>query len=149
MKKIFFWALLILAATTPAFAAREHLSDEALARVEKCKNLTRDVDARSVPKIVKDLERTDYPDINLLILESIARTYDDLVREHNVVGQKKKNWLFGQIKLNMAYLQLTGGEFEGDKNPLNRKIRKKLKQYLPSEILTDPGFFQKVDELLQ
>ncbi|OGX06981.1 MAG: hypothetical protein A2Z88_04225 [Omnitrophica WOR_2 bacterium GWA2_47_8] len=128
---------------------RQELSDQDIERVKASRDLLQGTDPRSLPKTLRELNRTNCPQIHAIIMEAIARTYVDIVREQKVVEQKKKDWLYSMVKLNMAYLQLTGGTYKGDNNSLNRSIRFRLKEYLPAGILTHPGFFQKVDELLE
>ena len=71
----------------------------------------------------------------------MAKTYADIVREINVEGQKKKEWLYSMVCLNMAYLQFGGSQGKsGSTTELNRLIRQKLKKYLPPELLKQPGF---------
>ncbi len=128
---------------------RNALSDSDIAQVKESKGLIQDVDAKSLQRTLLEMEETECPTIHVFIIEAMARTYDDIVREQNVQEQKKKNWLYSKIQLNMAFLQLTGGTQKGDADPLNRLIRLKLKEYLPSGMLTHPAFFQKVEELLE
>ncbi len=130
-------------------ACRSSLTDEEIDFVKENRALVHEVDPRSLQKTVDELEANDCPAIQAVIFEAMAKSYDDISRENNVADQRKKEWLYSTIKLNMAYLQLTGGNFKGDGDALNRRIRYLLKEYLGPEVLTHPAFFQKVKELLE
>lgn len=130
-------------------SCRSSLTEEEIGYVKESRTLVRDVDPRSLQKTVDELEAVECPQIQAVIFEAMAKAYDDISRENNVAEQKKKEWLYSKIKLNMAYLQLTGGNFKGDGDALNRRIRYLLKEYLGPEVLQHPAFFQKVKELLE
>ena len=81
------------------------------------------------------------PQIQYFIKRAMANTYSDLVKEYNVKGEKKKEWLYSMVCLNMAYLQFGGDKGKyGSTTELNRLIRIKLIQYLPPEMLKQQGF---------
>ena len=146
---IFVVTVVFSQATMAQAACRSSLTDEEIDFVKENRALVRGVDPRSLQRTVDELEADDCPAIQALIFEAMAKTYDDISRENSVAEQKKKEWLYSKIKLNMAYLQLTGGNFKGDSDPLNRRIRYLLKEYLGPEVLKHPAFFQKVKELLE
>ena len=76
----------------------------------------------------------------------MAKTYADIVREVNVEGKKKKEWLYSMVCLNMAYLQFGGSQGKsGSTTELNRLIRRKLKGYLPPNALKRDGFFYSLE----
>jgi hypothetical protein len=50
------------------------------------------------------------------------------------------------VCLNMAYLQFGGSQGKyGSTTELNRLIRQKLKAYLPSDVLKQPGFIYSLE----
>lgn len=123
------------------------LTAQQIERVKVCKRLLQDVDPKSVEETVSDLESNPYPEENLQILEAVAKTYDDIVREKSVVEMRHKNGLYEMITMNMAYLQLGGvNSGTGTREPLYHLIQKKLKQYLPLDLLKHSGIFQPIDE---
>ncbi len=113
-------------------------------RVRVFKELIRDVDAKSLQQTIREIEGAEYPQIELLMQEAIAKTYADIVLQEKVVDQKQKEWLYSMVTINMAYLQFGGGQDDSG-NALNSLTRRKLKEYLPAEVLTHPGFLQKVE----
>ncbi len=119
-----------------------HLNETDIARLKAAKQLTRDVDQKPLQQSIKELERTPHPLLNLHMKEAMARTYADIVRDQNIDGQKRKDWLYSMVTLNMAYLQFGGSS---NTDPLNKMICRKLKEYLPKDILKDPDFLQSVD----
>ncbi len=150
-KSVFLFCVFLFS-VSPAGAAkncRGYLNSDEIARLKESKALVREVDLKSLDKTVQEMERSACPPMNAIIFETVARTYDDIVREKKVTEKKNKDWLYSKIQLNMAYLQLTGGQIPGDTDPLNRMIRYKLKEYLTEDILSDPRFFHKVEELLE
>jgi hypothetical protein len=115
-------------------------------RIKAFKALLSDVDRESLQETIHELEKTRHPRSNLIMKEAMAKTYADIVREVNVEGQKKKEWLYSMVCLNMAYLQFGGGQgSSGDTSALNRLIRQKLKEYLPYNALKKTGFFYSLD----
>lgn len=144
--------VVFLVCTVPAGAGqncRPSLTEEEIGYVKESRALVSEVDPRPLQRTLDELEADRCPAIQAVIFEAMAKTYDDISRENNVAEQKKKEWLYSKIKLNMAYLQLTGGNFKGDSDALNRRIRYLLKEYLGPEVLQHPAFFQKVKELLE
>lgn len=126
------------AVSSPAPLKRT-LTGAELERLKALKDLARDVDRESLSEAIDDLARADDLEIALLMRESVAKTYDDIVRERNVVDQDQKEWLYSMVKLNMAYLQLSAA-YDNSGNALNRLIRQKLLYYLPAGIVNDPRF---------
>ena len=115
-------------------------------RLKVCRELLQEVDNKPLQTRIRELEKAPYPEENLQILEAVARTYDEIVREQKVEGQKNKEWLHSMITLNMAYFQLGGlHASDGNQDPLNRLIRHKLKEYLSSALLNRPEIFTSVN----
>ena len=101
---------------------------------------------KSLWESISELEKTRHPEINLEMKEAMARTYVDIVKEINVQGQKKKEWLYSMVCLNMAYLQFGGSQGKpGSTTELNRLIRQKLKEYLPPNALQQPGYVYSLE----
>lgn len=119
------------------------LSLEQMERVKVCKRLMDGADGKSLEQTVKDLERTLYIEENLLILEAVARTYSEIAHKYEVMGKGRKEWLHSMVMLNMAYLQLGGGEQAGT-SALNMLISRKLVGYLPPDLFKNPEIFQSL-----
>ncbi len=120
------------------------LTEQDMERVKAFKALVRDVDMKSLQQTIREIESADYPQLELQMKEAMAKTYADIVLEQTVVEQKQKEWLYSMVTMNMAYLQF--GADQGDSGTvLNRMILRKLKRYLPSDILNHPGFLQRVE----
>ncbi len=113
-------------------------------RIAAFKGLLRDVDTKSLQQTVREIESADYPRIEFYMQEAIAKTYADIVLQEKVVDQKQKEWLLSMVMINMASLQF-GSSKDQSGNDLNRLIRRKLKSYMPPEILTHPGFLQVLE----
>ncbi|HSA31962.1 MAG TPA: hypothetical protein P5160_09240 [Candidatus Omnitrophota bacterium] len=113
-------------------------------RIAAFKELVRDVDTKSLQQTVREIESAEYPRIEFYMQEAIARTYADIVLQEKVVDQKQKEWLLSMVMINMASLQF-GSSKDQSGNDLNRLIRRKLKSYMPPEILTHPGFLQVLE----
>lgn len=126
--------------------ASGHLTASDIERVKAVKTLLDGIDTKSLRETIDELEKTRHPRINLQIREAMAKTYTDIVKEIDVKGQKKKEWLYSMVCLNMAYLQFGGSQgAPGSTTELNRLIRQKLKKYLPSGALKQPGFFSSLE----
>ena len=140
--------LLFLSASAHADENYKHayLTPPEIERVRAFKELLYGVDKKSLGETIDELERTRHPQINLLMREAMARTYADIVREINVEDQKKKEWLYSMVCLNMAYLQF-GGDQGNSRNTtsLNRLIRRKLISYLPSNASKQQGFIYSLE----
>jgi hypothetical protein len=145
MIKIFAFFLAMVLMTTASFSAAGHLSESELERVKAYKHLIKEIDPKSLNESITELEKSRYPQVQLQMKEAIAHAYVDIVQEQDVQGQKKKEWLYSMITLNMAYLQFMGRE-QGPTNaePLNKLIRMKLRKYLSDEIWQKPGFKQSL-----
>jgi hypothetical protein len=115
------------------------LNEQEIERVRAFKQLIQEVDKKSLQQTIDDLEETGNPLLNLQIKEAMAKTYADIVREQNVTDPEQKEWLYSMVAMNMAYLQF-GAMQDASDNGLNSLIRRKLKQYLPTSIFTQPGF---------
>ncbi len=113
-----------------------YLTASQIERVKAAKALLEEVDTKSLSQTIRELERSPHPMTNLEIKEAEAKAYTDIVKEEEVQGQKKKEWLYSMVCLNMAYLQFGGGPGTSrDTTDLNRLIRQKLKKYLPPGLL--------------
>jgi hypothetical protein len=124
----------------------KHLTASELERVKAVKELLSDVDTRSFKDTVHELEKARDPQISLEMKEAMARAYTDIVKEIKVEGQKKKEWLYSMVCLNMAYLQFGGSQGKyGTTTELNRLIRQKLIHYLPQNALKQPGFVYSLE----
>jgi hypothetical protein len=130
----------------PAHAQGNFPTLQDIERVKAVKAFLYSIDTKSLQETIDELEKTRHPQINLQIREAMAKTYTDIVREINVKGQKKKEWLYSMVCLNMAYLQFGGSQGKsGSTTELNRLIRRKLKEYLPSNVLEQPGFIHSLE----
>ncbi len=117
--------------------SRPHLPESAIERVRQYKSLISDVETRPLQTIITELEKSDYPLLNLKIKEAMARTYVDIVNEEKITGTPKKRWLYSMVALNMACLQFGGTD---SSTPLNKMILRKLKANLPADIQDQHGF---------
>jgi len=118
----------------------KHLTSNEIQRVKAVKVLLSVVDKKPLRMTIAELEKTREPEINLEIKEAMAQAYTDVVRDYKVEGQKKKEWLYSMVCLNMAYLQFGGQQpASGDSNSLNKLIRQELKKHLSLEVLRQSG----------
>ena len=123
-----------------------HLTSSDIERVRVVKGLLGGVDKKSVQETIHELEKSRRPQINLEMQEAMAKAYVDIVKEINVEGQKKKEWLYSMVCLNMAYLQFGGAPGKaGSTTELNRLIRRKLIEHLPPNALKQPGFVYSLE----
>ena len=124
-----------------------HLTMEERGRLRVCKRLLAGVDGKSFEESLSDLDRSSFPHGNLQILEAVAKTFTEIILEQNVVGRDKKEWLHSMITLNMAYLQLAGIDAtQPQDSPLDKLIRRKLKEHLPSALKDDQRIFHLISE---
>lgn len=122
------------------------LSEEELGRVRACKRLLKGVDDESVEETVARLEENHYPLEHIILMEAMARTYAEMVEEQQVVEIKKKKWLYSMVTLNMAYLQLGGFQLKkAHAVPLHRIIQRKLRSYIPAEMMKNEDLFNPLD----
>jgi hypothetical protein len=137
--------LVLCVSNVYANPTKSRLSQEEKARITALKETFLEVEKKTPEQMISTIEKSPYPQINLAIKEAMARAYVDIVREQNVQGQKKKEWLYSMIALNMAYFQFGGDKDSaaGAKN-LNKLIRAKLKTYLPVGIFKQRGFHADV-----
>ena len=144
MKKIIILIVLVLfnlSSLVQAKPPRGNLSEEEVGRVKDLRQMTIDVEKKSLQQMIDELVKSSHPDINLIIKEAMAKTYVDIVQKEHVQGQYKKEWLYSMIALNMAYFQFGGDkDSAGGVQNLNKLIRQKLKMYLPPNIFNQPGF---------
>lgn len=127
-------------------AQSQRLSEAQIERVKACKALLGEVDGKSLQSTIDDLESRPYSEENLQILEAVAGTYEEIVREQNLMDLAQKERLHGMIRLNMAYLQFGGSEDTvGGASGLNYLICRKLKTHLPAAIWSHPGIFHSME----
>ncbi len=130
---------------SPLFAGGT-LSSHDIDRLKAIKHMTVEVDKKSLPQTIAQLEAMPYPRVQVEIQEAMAHTYAELIKEQSVSGLRKREWLYSMITLNMAYLQFVGPkEVRRDEEALNTMIREKLKQHLPADIFKHPGFRMDVE----
>ena len=160
MHKIFILPLIFLLLLTSTAHAQEtsvshehsykgrriaHLTTEERERLRVCKHLLTGFDGKSFEESLSDLEHSASPHENLQILEAEAKVFAEIVQEQNVIGQKKKEWLYSMVTLNMAYLQLAGIDAkQSQDSPLDKLIRWKLKEHLPSYLKENQEVFHSL-----
>jgi len=128
------------------YDSRWELTPSQRQRLMAAKQLLAGIDKESLQQTIDALRKTRHFQLNVQMREAMAKTYADIVKEENVVGQKKKEWLYSMVCLNMAYLQFGGAQGSpGSTTDLNRLIRRKLKEYLPENILKQPGFIYSLE----
>ena len=142
--------IIFLFLATSAYAegsySSKHLTAQEIERVRVVKGLLSGIDTKPLRETIAELEKTRHPEISLEMKEAMAKAFTDIVRDINVEGQKKKEWLYSMVCLNMAYLQFGGAQGKyGSTTELNRLIRQKLKEYLPPNALKQSGFFYSLE----
>lgn len=126
--------------------AKRALTQQEKERLVKVSDLLKDVKSISLEKLVQELEASSHPRLNLSMKEAMAQAFRDIVKEQDVKGLKKKEWLFSMIALNMAYLQFVGLKYRDPRaDPVNQLIRSKLLLHLPKGIDEEPGFSVSVE----
>lgn len=115
------------------------LTMQEIERIKSLKSSLYEVDHKTLDQTMRELAVDGHPRLNLQIREVMAKTYEDIVKEQNVQGKSKKEWLYSMIALNMAYLQFGGSPSERNTTLLNRLIRYKLKKYLPVDVFRRLG----------
>ena len=130
------------------FAVSVHAqpSSAQLERVMAVRELLQEADNKSLEETLEQLRASTYLEGNLQIMEAVAATYRDMVEEYQVEGQAKKEWLHSIVLLNMAYFQMGGSGEEENDTGLNIVIRRKLKQYLPADLLADRRLFHSLEQ---
>jgi len=118
---------------------RVRLTPEEIERVRAFKQLTAEVDKKTIEQTVEELETADNSALELQKHEAIAKAYAEVVVEKKVTDLKQKEWLYSMVAINMAYLQF-GAQVDDSGNALNRLIRRKIRENLPPEALNHPGF---------
>jgi len=122
------------------------LTGEEIQRLKAVKQLLYGVDRKSLQETIHEVEKSRHPKMTLEMQEAMAKAYTDIVSEMNVVSQKKKEWLYSMVCLNMAYFQFGGSQGKyGSTTELNRLIRQKLIKYLPVNALKQPGFVYSLE----
>jgi len=141
MKRFSFLIIFLLLTTcVHAFSVQE------IQRLRAVKQLLYGIDSKSLQQTMDELQKTHHPQLYLQMREAMAKTYTDIVQEENVSGQKKKEWLYSMVCLNMAYLQFAGTQGSpGATTALNKLIRRKLRAYLPADIFKQPGFLYSLE----
>ncbi len=146
-KTILILILFTAANSQSALAQTIDLSPKQIERVKVCQKVLKDADLKTWRQMAKELSQSPNPEENLQILEAITETYMEIVKEQNVIENRKKAWLYDMIKLNMAYLQLGGLDIHArDQSGLNLLIQKKLKDHLPELLKRNKKIFQKIEK---
>ena len=148
LRKLFFVLIFFSFLATGVHAQGDSgfLTAPDIERLKGVKALLGGIDKKSLQASIRELEKTRHPHTNLVMREAMARTFTDIVKEVNVEGQKKKEWLYSMICLNMAYLQFGGSQGKrGSTSELNRLIRRKLKEYLPPDLFHQSGFLYSLE----
>jgi hypothetical protein len=149
-RKRFFLGIIFIFIAASAHAQESyntgHLTEGEIQRLKAVKVLLYGVDKKSLQATIEEVEKARDPQISLQMKEAMARAYTDIVKEINVQGQQKKEWLYSMVCLNMAYLQFGGSQGKyGSTTELNRLIRRKLTEYLPPNALKQPGFVYSLE----
>lgn len=150
-RKEFFFLIIFLFLTASVYAKETYASHgvftaQDIQRLKTVKQLLDGIDTKSLQQTMDELGKTRHPQLNLQMREAMAKTYTDIVKEENVSGQKKKEWLYSMVCLNMAYLQFGGVQgAPGSTTALNRLIRRKLKEYLSANVLKQLGVFYSLE----
>lgn len=110
-------------------------------RLRAVKFILNDVDVRSIEEMARDLQKTSFPEGHLRLLEATAKTYNDLIHDYPQATRERKKWLYGMVQLNLAYLQLGGGETAAT-SALNTLIQRTLLKYAQPETLSDPRLLE-------
>lgn len=144
MKKLVAALTIIVLWVMPVYAQqtyRGHLTPDEIQRVKAVKELLDGIDKQTLWQTIADLEKSRHPYVDLEVKEAMAHAYTDIVHDYSVEDQKKKEWLYSMVCLNMAYLQFGGSNGPpGSTSSLNLLIRQELKKYLPSDLINRPGF---------
>lgn len=146
MAKFFGIISFILFLSTTLYGAPGELTQSQLERVKRFKTLIQEVDTKPFTETVSQIFQSPHPEGQLQILEAMAKTYVEIVREYDVAVLSTKKRLYQMILLNMAYFQFGGQEDSENPSHLNRLIQKKLHEYLSPEILKDPRFFKSLQQ---
>lgn len=136
MKRTLYLLFTISLFCTTVWAGTAHLSEAAIQRVKAFAVLVQDVD-KPPAAIVREIEHSKHPLLELSIKEAMAKTYATIVQSQHVENLSKRAWLYSMVKLNMAYLQFGGTE---SNRPLDQMILHELKKNLPSDIIDAEGF---------
>jgi hypothetical protein len=144
MKTKILTVIFFLALCGSAYAAQPFSAGQ-LDRLRAAKRLLSDVDSRSFSETLQDLQKTSFSEGHLQVLEAVAQTYAEIAREYDVETPERKKWLYGMVQLNLAYLQLGGGEEQATASALNTLIQRKLLRHLPPETLSDPRLVQPLE----
>ncbi len=76
MKRLFLFIAILLWTTPLSAKERASLTPPQVERVNASQRILQDVEKRPLPKIVSDLEKSNYPEGSLQILDAIAATYE-------------------------------------------------------------------------
>jgi len=124
----------------------QSLTPQQVEQVRMFKQALAQVDHESLEATVEEFNKSACPAIRVLMLDAMTRTYADLIRDYDLIDQDARVRLYDKIKMNMAYMQFTGGRGRCKGSGLNCLIQDKLKTYLPSWLLDHPQFYVSIDE---
>ncbi len=143
----FLWISLLIGVATagsaggdPVGSCSADLTPQAVESIRRSKQTLADVDPEPWENTVAAFNQTACPFIQAEILEAMARTYADLIKDYAVQDRDARIRLFDKIKMNMAYLQFTGGGNRPAGSGLDALIQNTLKEYLPPAVLSHPEF---------
>lgn len=121
------------------------LSPVQMERLKVAKNFLEQVDTKSLEETKQGFLKNRFIEENLQIYEAVANTYRDMITEYPVETLAKRKWLYSMVLLNLAYFQFGGGDSEENQSGLNIVIRRKLKQYLSTDVLNNPDIFYSLE----
>ena len=136
-----FWMTAAYAFDLSGVVCSDPLTPQAIEQVRMSKQALADVDAEPWAVTVDEFNNTACPFIQVLMLDAMARTYTDLIRDYDLKEHDARVRLYDKIKMNMAFLQFTGGKSRAEGAGLNCLIQEKLRNYLPNQIWEHPHFF--------
>lgn len=147
IKRIAALSLAIFLASVFSSWAAPSLTDAQIERVKVSKALIKEVDTKVLQDTIADITNSPDPEGQLQLFEAGARAYADIVQESKVADDMRtRRWLYNQILLNTAYLQLGGFQFEEDGSDLSQLIQRKLKKNLPEGAFQNTVLFREIED---